>query len=226
MKITKYENYVIQKPWGSEYVIFKNDKLSITFLDIKYLEKTSLHCHPTKKTGLIVISGSAEITLGFYNSETFTAPAKTMIRPGFFHSTQAISKKGVKMLEIETPSNKDDIVRFMDNYGREGKKYIADSKKTKIKNKVIFKNPEFGKTKSYFFDGVELKIEKYKNLKKIINKSLDTIIAVIDGGIRCKKTKRLVLTPGEVVKTGTIIKLDSFFEIDEFISIISITRIN
>ena len=99
MKITKYENYVIQKPWGSEYVIFKNDKLSITFLDIKYLEKTSLHCHPTKKTGLIVISGSAEITLGFYNSETFTAPAKTMIRPGFFHSTQAISKKVSKCLK-------------------------------------------------------------------------------------------------------------------------------
>ena len=48
MKITKYENYVIQKPWGSEYVIFKNDKLSITFLDIKYLEKTLLYCHPTK----------------------------------------------------------------------------------------------------------------------------------------------------------------------------------
>ena len=226
MKVIKYENYTIKKPWGSEYIIFKNDKLSITFLNIKYLQKTSLHCHPTKKTGLIVVSGSAEITLGFYNSETFIAPAKTMIRPGFFHSTQAISKHGVKMLEIETPSNKDDIVRFKDNYGREGKKYIADSKKTKIKNKIIFKNPEFGKTKSYFFDGVELKIEKYKNLKKIINKPLDTIIAVIDGGIRCKKTKQLVLSPGEVVKTGTIIKLNTFFEIDDYISIISISRKN
>ena len=85
---------------------------------------------------------------------------------------------------------------------------------------------EFSKTKSYFFDGVEVKIEKYKNLKKIINKPLDTIIAIIDGGIRCKKTKRLVLSPGEVVKTGTIIKLASFFEIDEYISIISISRIN
>ena len=43
------------------------------------------------------------------------------------------------MLEIETPANKDDIVRFMDNYGREGKKYIADLKKLKLKIKLYSK---------------------------------------------------------------------------------------
>ena len=32
------------------------------------------------------------------------------------------------MLEIETPANKDDIVRFMDNYGREGKNILQTQK--------------------------------------------------------------------------------------------------
>ena len=53
MKVTKYENYVVKKPWGSEYVIFKNDKLSITFLDIKYLEKTHYIVTQPKKLALL-----------------------------------------------------------------------------------------------------------------------------------------------------------------------------
>ena len=46
-----------------------------------------------------------------------------MIRPGLFHSTKALSKKDSIVLEIETPINKNDLVRYKDNYGRENKPY-------------------------------------------------------------------------------------------------------
>ena len=41
------------KPWGYEYVIFRNEnKLAITYVNIMSKKKTSLHCHPLKKQGL------------------------------------------------------------------------------------------------------------------------------------------------------------------------------
>ena len=49
-----YCNNVVYKPWGYEYVIYSSaNRLAITFLKINSGHKTSLHCHPTKKTGFI-----------------------------------------------------------------------------------------------------------------------------------------------------------------------------
>ena len=56
MKIKKdiYSKTVVNKPWGYEYTVYDDlDKIGITFLNIKYNHKTSLHCHPNKKTGFI-----------------------------------------------------------------------------------------------------------------------------------------------------------------------------
>ena len=89
----KYENLIVEKPWGFEYVIYSNDKLAITYLDIKYNHSTSLHCHPIKKTGYIVLSGATEFQLGFYKKQFLSALSKATIRPGLFHSTKAISEK-------------------------------------------------------------------------------------------------------------------------------------
>ena len=91
-----YDKKVVIKPWGKEHVVFRNsNKLSVTLLRINYNKKTSLHCHPTKKTGFIVLSGKALIQLGLWKSSSkiYNAPSKLMIRTGLFHSIKAISKK-------------------------------------------------------------------------------------------------------------------------------------
>ena len=45
-----YDNKVVLKPWGYEYVVFRNkNNLSVTLLNINYNKSTSLHCHPKKK---------------------------------------------------------------------------------------------------------------------------------------------------------------------------------
>ena len=103
----KYDFKVVKKPWGYEYVAYRNkNQLALTYLNIDYQKETSLHCHPIKKTGFILLSGKAEIKLGFDNSKIYNAPEKLMIRPGLFHSIKAISKKGIIALEFETPVKK------------------------------------------------------------------------------------------------------------------------
>ena len=51
-KSSFYDNKVVSKPWGYEYVVYrKSNNLSVTLLNIDYNKSTSLHCHPNKKSG-------------------------------------------------------------------------------------------------------------------------------------------------------------------------------
>ena len=60
LKETFFDDKLISKPWGSEYVIYRNKKkLSITLVKIKKNKSTSLHCHPKKKTGFIILQGKS-----------------------------------------------------------------------------------------------------------------------------------------------------------------------
>ena len=55
-KIYFWIGTVIKKPWGVEYVVYRNKKnLSVTYLRIKVYQQTSLRCHYKKKTGFIIV---------------------------------------------------------------------------------------------------------------------------------------------------------------------------
>lgn len=43
----------VKKPWGEEYLLYQNDDVAIWHLYIDPKQKTSLHSHPNKKTGLV-----------------------------------------------------------------------------------------------------------------------------------------------------------------------------
>ena len=117
-----YKKKIVQKPWGYEYLVFENDKVALWFLHIAYNQKTSMHCHPNKTTGLILLDGEAQIS--FLGDKFDLKPvSKTMIRKGLFHSTKATSENGACVFEIETPVDKHDLVRLEDKYGREGNPY-------------------------------------------------------------------------------------------------------
>lgn len=108
---------IVTKPWGFEYVAYQNENAALWVLHIKKGHKTSLHCHPNKTTGLIVVSGTVEINF-IADSKTIVAPGKQMIRRGLFHQTHALTDD-VVLFEIETPVDKNDLVRLNDSYGRE-----------------------------------------------------------------------------------------------------------
>ena len=128
-----YEGVIVPKAWGYEWCCFDNGKAAIWVLHIARKRKTSLHCHPNKRTRLIVLSGQVRFT-----DDNGTRTLKPMdiatIEKGVYHQTEAFldsdiyppCEDGAWVMEIEEPSMKHDLVRAKDEYGREGKPYETD----------------------------------------------------------------------------------------------------
>ncbi|MFH0891136.1 MAG: hypothetical protein V1856_03830 [Candidatus Liptonbacteria bacterium] len=119
---TDYTNLFIKKPWGGEYLTFQNPQVAIWVLHITEKNNTSLHCHLSKKTSLIVLGGRVAITL-LNEVINLKAGDGLFLDAGVFHSTRAVSAGGAIIMETETPINKRDLIRLEDNYGREKKGY-------------------------------------------------------------------------------------------------------
>lgn len=120
MKATK-------KPWGKEYLLYQNDNVAIWHLFIEPGQSTSLHCHPNKKTGLVVLDGAAKVSFLGGGGEKLFPGEKVMVRQGVFHQSTSKNNSILQLLEIETPVDKADIVRLKDRYGRAGQSYTEDN---------------------------------------------------------------------------------------------------
>ena len=225
MHQSKFVNYVkklVKKPWGNEYLVYANGIVAIWMLNIKSKKNTSLHCHTKKKTGLILLEGNVDVDLGFYETKNLSAPDKVMLRPGLFHSTKSLNTNS-KLLEIETPIDKEDLVRFEDNYGRQEQPYEGDQFFSELqKDEILFKEPGDFKQEYIFNDSI-LKFERHYNCSKLINKSDDTIFAIIKGGL-FSVNSQIVLSPGDVVRTETVKKLSEVFKIKNYIDVLVINK--
>ncbi len=216
------KNQKVIKPWGSEYKIYSNSISSTKLLRINSEKSTSLHCHPIKKTGFVLIKGEVEVDLGFYNTKKLSPISRLMIRPGLFHSTKNSNKDTATILEIETPIDKDDLVRFKDNYGRENQPY--EDKKSMVqleKNDPIFDEPILNSVNEYSVDGVNIKINKTNDVNQLLKLESNSIIAVLDGGFE-SDDNQLVLSPGDIVGLETIKKLAEVFKIQKYITYLTI----
>jgi len=162
--------------------------------------------------------------IGFYEKRILKAPDKLMIRPGLFHSTKGLAKKDSIVLEIETPINKDDLVRYKDNYGRENKPYEGKNHMKKLKNEIVFQIPKKFSCNTYQYKNLKITIEKIKSLKKLIfNRKKDTIFGILDGGL-VDKNKKYVLSAGDIVRTNTVKKLTEAFQINNQITILTCSK--
>ena len=111
-----YSNEITQKPWGYEYEVFSTESVSIQVLHLNPNSETSFHCHPNKDTCLIILEGEALCKLGLDQYGLY--PDDTLlIGKGVFHRTTTLLNP-VTLIEIETPNNKNDLVRFQDSNGR------------------------------------------------------------------------------------------------------------
>ena len=222
-----YSNKVVYKPWGYEYVAYKDSsRIAVTFVKIKSGHKTSLHCHPQKKTGFIILDGEAIVQIGIYkkNTQHHKPLSRLVLRPGLFHSIKAVSKKGVSALEFETPYKKNDLIRFKDKYGREGKHYEGKKfTKNLNSNFVKFKKPKLGKKFRYNLNNVEILIEKRRNLKNLVKKDDKTSLAILDGSIVDEKGRN-VISYGEIVKTCTLKILSDRFKVKKPITLLRVSK--
>lgn len=128
--VLDYRDIIVKKPWGYEFLIFENKHVAIWVLHIVRKRKTSMHCHPKKRTSLVLLSGDATFKHidGTYSLKPMDA---VIIGEGCFHSTEAhsqlpmtpISENGIWVIEIESPPLKTDLIRLEDEYGRKGVSY-------------------------------------------------------------------------------------------------------
>ena len=222
-----YDNKVVNKPWGYEYVVYRKKKdLSVTLLNIKYRKKTSLHCHPNKKSGFILLSGKAQFQLGLWKkrSELHDSPSKRMIARGLFHQIKSISKDGLIALEFETPVDKNDLVRFKDNYGRQDKPYEGKNFTENLKSNFIkFELPKLSSKKNYKIGKSKISIEKHRNFKSILKNTQKTIFAILDGSIIDKK-KLKVISNGDIVRTDNLRTLSKVFKINKHLTILKVKK--
>ena len=139
-----YGDVVVKKPWGEEYLCYRNGEVAIWFLYIKAGEKTSMHCHPTKNTGLVVLKGSLELSF-IRNKISLEGLDKIHIFRSRFHSSYA--KTDSFLFEVESPEDKEDLVRLDDKYGRgtgyEGKEFFRKKEKTIYGFPILVKEMKF-----------------------------------------------------------------------------------
>jgi hypothetical protein len=219
--MSNYNINLVKKPWGYEYLAYENDLVALWFLYIKHTHSTSLHCHPNKTTGLILLDGKAEVSF-FNNTNKLLPTNKIMIRKGLFHSTKSTDEKGSWIFEIETPVNKQDLVRFRDNYGREGKPYEDDSHEIPKLEDCLWIEDQ---PKNYPFANCILEV---KNIKKIsdflaIEDSLNIIF--LKGGLLADYGS-CVAAPGDIIQSSVIKQLTGVFKIVDPKTLILIVKKN
>ena len=206
MKKDNYDINVVKKPWGYEYLAYENEHVALWFLHIKHTHSTSLHCHPKKTTGLVLLDGKAEVS--FFNNTNALSPGdKVMIRKGLFHSTKATDGKGAFVFEIETPVDKQDLVRFRDSYGREGKPYEDSTHELPKSEDCLWITND---SKDYTFANCTLSVKNITDISQFINIEDKYNVMFLNGGLQADYGQN-VAGPGDIVSASTIKQLTEVF---------------
>jgi mannose-6-phosphate isomerase-like protein (cupin superfamily) len=119
-----YSKVVVRKPWGHEYLLCDDEAVAVWVLYIAPGHETSMHCHRTKRTSLVVLDGRVRCST-LRASRERSAGEGVLLHEGVFHRTRGLSERGALVLEVETPPDKHDLVRLSDRYGRVGAAYAA-----------------------------------------------------------------------------------------------------
>lgn len=183
-----YSKVVVKKPWGYEYLIFSNETIAVWILYIKTGAQTSMHCHPRKKTALVVLEGKVNCST-ISESLDRSAGEGLLIDKGVFHQTATISEGGAFVMEIETPVNKRDLARLKDKYGREGKAYETEdqhSLNTQNYNHISFQSPGIQHNLKKRFGQCSLTFKKMTD-----EKILDEILGLNEEDVICPLKGRL-----------------------------------
>jgi len=201
--MSNYDTNIVKKPWGYEYLVYQNKDIALWFLYIAPGQSTSMHCHPKKTTGLVLLDGEAEISF-LSDKRHLKSLDKVMIRRGLFHSTKALSENGAFIFEIETPVDKQDLVRLNDLYGRESKPYEDSTFEESKSEDCLWINES---DNVYNFANCTLHVENVTDINTVNNKEDDDLIMFLKGGLtrNIDNVSHCVTIPGDV-GFGKIIK--------------------
>lgn len=127
--MTEIKRVFVEKPWGAEDWLVKNEHYVTKHLYINPKEQISLQYHNEKHETMIVLEGMGELTLGlqgladttrhmdkFEFKSTITVGDIITIPPKTIHQIRAYT--ALKILEISTPQTEDLVRVGDDKYGR------------------------------------------------------------------------------------------------------------
>ena len=201
-----YKTNIVNKPWGYEYLVYENEDVGLWFLHIDNEQSTSMHCHPQKTTGLVVLDGTIELSF-LADKRHLSKLDKVMIRRGLFHSSKATSPNGAHIFEIETPKDKHDLVRLNDKYGRQAKPYEDSSFEERKKPDTIWiEDPELYGSHTYTLSNCKLLVETIDDIEVINSKDDSTLIMFLRGGMirNIDGVSHCVTIPGDVGKADIV----------------------
>jgi mannose-6-phosphate isomerase len=107
---------IVEKPWGYERIIEKNDTYVVKELVVNPGHRLSLQYHERKVETMFIVSGSAKLELSG-KSHRMIAFNPYLIAAGQEHRLINDGTERVRVVEVSTPQL-DDIVRLEDDYKR------------------------------------------------------------------------------------------------------------
>lgn len=111
------------KPWGFEYQLLRDRRFDIWELSINPQASTSFHFHGKKDVLVLILRGI--VTLSTTDQNLHLGPGKfILLGKGVCHQLKNESVSTVRILEIESPPDRNDLTRIEDNYGRENLPYF------------------------------------------------------------------------------------------------------
>jgi len=113
---SSYLDRLIHKPWGSEFRVYEDDLREVWYLHIRAAHRTSLHCHPHKLAALLCTEGKGTLSTCTGVQYSLEPGVVLQIEPGAYHRSAASSSNGLRLIEVETPKDKFDLLRIEDDY--------------------------------------------------------------------------------------------------------------
>lgn len=113
----------VYRPWGSYEGVDQGIRHQVKNIMVKPGEKLSVQMHHHRAEHWIVVSGTANITIG-QETKLVSENESVYIPLGEVHALENPGKIPLELIEVQTGSylGEDDIVRFTDRYGRVDKK--------------------------------------------------------------------------------------------------------
>lgn len=202
--MTDYAGKLVRKPWGFERQLIDNGTVAVWHLRIEAGQSTSMHLHKRKRTALVVLGGVA--TVRFMSGGLCAEPLdKVQFYPMQYHQTSA-NGQPLDLLEVETPSDKDDLVRLEDQYGRAGKGYEGPEAWDDDPEPVHLQNSHWTNV-----GGCALTITRARCVGEFDNLRPSEQVIFLQGGIR--RGHMTVSSPGAVMSAKQLRRLAEKYEL-------------
>lgn len=109
----------VHRPWGAYEGVDAGVRHQVKNITVKPGEKLSVQMHHHRAEHWIVVSGTANVTIG-EETQLVTENESVYIPIGEVHALENPGKIPLELIEVQTGSylGEDDIVRFTDRYGR------------------------------------------------------------------------------------------------------------